>query len=84
MSDTLEAVALAVRDCYNGIPPRDIQSFSRKVARAVTAILLERMREPSEAMLQAPQARGQVGPMGADEVWQAVLDQFEKETLGHD
>lgn len=42
----------------------------RKMIRAI----LVRMKKPTEEMRQVPSGRGQVGPMGASEVWEAMID----------
>ena len=56
--------------------------YCMQEARAALSAVLANMREPSEGMRQAPGKRGQLGPMGASEVWQAMLLKYRDENLG--
>ena len=92
MTDTLEAVQLAIclddnpdqigtkGSCEGGCihPAAGSVCAYRSNARAAITTLLERMREPSEAM------KAVVAANWGRRTWaeyQAVVDQFEKETL---
>ena len=79
-----EAVKINERHRMIPLPPyeHDKNGFYSQQARAALTAFLDCMREPSEGMREAPRKHGQIGPMGANEVWQAMLDQLRKEALG--
>lgn len=90
MADVIEVIARVLHkrtgeiNTEQGFPiPEfdDDRDFYTGMARAALSAALECMREPSEAVRNAPRKSGQIGPIGADEVWQAMLDQLRKEAL---
>ena len=110
MTDTMEAVARAIEeaeeawllqegDAQDGLQEHPPHSLPETIARAVTATLMKRMREPlqqelehlyvleAESISLAPNSYGAGNASGRREGMKEAmdaLDQFEKETLGHD
>jgi len=91
MTDMLSVVARAI--CLAGDVPADVREgckvlCSMCLSEAKAAIkahekaleaqgLVIVPREPTDKMKMAPRARGQIGPVGATEVWQAMIAALE-------